>query len=52
MVTIKGEKKKGIIVGVVHKQGPFIPKYDSNNVVLVDDSGMKKIADLSFATSV
>lgn len=39
LVAIKGEKKKGILVGLKQKQRPKIPKYDSNNIVLIDDSG-------------
>lgn len=39
MVAIKGEKKKGIIVGVKQNQPALIPKFDSNNVVLIDDTG-------------
>lgn len=37
LVTILGEMKKGIIVGLVANQRAFIPKFDSNNVVLVDN---------------
>ncbi|XP_026478821.1 39S ribosomal protein L14, mitochondrial [Ctenocephalides felis] len=39
LVAIKGEKKKGILVGLKQNQKPKIPKFDSNNVVLIDDSG-------------
>lgn len=39
LVAIKGEKKKGIIVGVKKHQKPNIPKTDTNNVVLIDDNG-------------
>lgn len=39
MVAIKGEKKKGILVGLKQKQVPKVPKFDTNNVVLIDDSG-------------
>lgn len=39
MVAIKGEKKKGILVGLKQKQRVKIPKYDSNNIVLIDDNG-------------
>lgn len=39
LVAIKGQKKKGIIVGVKQKQKPLIPKFDSNNLVLIDDNG-------------
>ena len=39
MVAIKGEKKKGIIVGVIKTQKPNIPKFDTNNLVLIDHNG-------------
>lgn len=39
IVAIKGQKKRGYIVGCVQKQRPMIPKFDSNNVVLVEDNG-------------
>lgn len=39
LVAIKGEKKKGILVGLKQKQRIKIPKYDSNNIVLIDDNG-------------
>lgn len=39
LMAIKGEKKKGIIVGVKKHQKPHIPKTDTNNVVLIDDNG-------------
>lgn len=39
MVAIKGEKKKGIIVGVKKHQKPNVPKSDTNNLVLIDDNG-------------
>ncbi|XP_065344401.1 large ribosomal subunit protein uL14m [Cloeon dipterum] len=39
MVAIKGEKKKGIIVGCKQTQQAMVPKFDSNNVVLIDDNG-------------
>lgn len=37
LVTILGEMKKGYIVGCVQEQPAFVPRFDSNNVVLVDD---------------
>lgn len=37
LVTILGEMKKGIVVGLVANQRAFVPKFDSNNVVLVDN---------------
>lgn len=39
LVAIKGEKKKGILVGLKQNQKPKVPKFDSNNLVLIDDSG-------------
>ncbi|XP_062584547.1 large ribosomal subunit protein uL14m-like [Saccostrea cucullata] len=39
LVTIEHEKKKGYIVGCKQNQQPLIPKFDSNNIVLVDDNG-------------
>lgn len=39
MVAIRGEKKKAIIVGCKQMQDARVPRYDSNNIVLVDDNG-------------
>ncbi|EFA02195.1 39S ribosomal protein L14, mitochondrial-like Protein [Tribolium castaneum] len=39
LVAIKGEKKKGILVGLKQNQKPRVPKFDSNNLVLIDDNG-------------
>lgn len=39
LVAIKGQMKKGILVGLKQKQKPKIPKFDSNNLVLIDDNG-------------
>ncbi|KAL6255367.1 hypothetical protein P5V15_013705 [Pogonomyrmex californicus] len=39
LVAIRGEKKKGILVGLKQKQAPKVPKFDSNNLVLIDDNG-------------
>lgn len=39
LVAIKGLKKKGVIVGLTQRQLPMIPRFDSNNVVLIDDNG-------------
>ncbi|XP_063993246.1 large ribosomal subunit protein uL14m [Diachasmimorpha longicaudata] len=39
LVAIKGEKKKGILVGLKQKQNPKVPRFDSNNLVLIDDNG-------------
>lgn len=39
LVAIKGQKKKGILVGLKQTQKIKVPKFDSNNVVLIDDNG-------------
>ncbi|XP_045499717.1 39S ribosomal protein L14, mitochondrial [Colias croceus] len=39
LVAIKGQKKKGILVGMKQTQKVKVPKFDSNNVVLIDDNG-------------
>ncbi|CAG2054247.1 unnamed protein product [Timema podura] len=39
LVAIKGEKKKGIIVGAKQNQKTLVPKFDTNNLVLIDDNG-------------
>lgn len=39
LVAIKGEKKKAILVGLKQNQKRKIPKFDSNNIVLIDDNG-------------
>ncbi|PBC28657.1 large ribosomal subunit protein uL14m isoform X1 [Apis cerana] len=39
LVAIKGEKKKGILVGLKQQQNPKVPRFDSNNIVLIDDNG-------------
>lgn len=38
-MAIKGEKKKGILVGLKQNQKTRVPKFDSNNLVLIDDNG-------------
>ncbi|XP_022658539.1 39S ribosomal protein L14, mitochondrial-like [Varroa jacobsoni] len=40
LLAIKGEMKKGILVGAKwKKQEVMRPRFDSNNVVLIDDTG-------------
>ncbi|KAH8293326.1 hypothetical protein KR018_001076 [Drosophila ironensis] len=39
LVAIKGQMKKGILVGLKQNQRPKQPKFDSNNLVLIDDNG-------------
>lgn len=38
-MAIKGEKKQGIVVGLRSRQLPGIPRYDTNNVVLIEENG-------------
>lgn len=40
LVTILGEMKKGFVVGCTQTQGPFVPRFDSNNIVLVDNQNV------------
>lgn len=40
LVTILGQMKKGFIVGCVQTQKSFIPRFDSNNIVLVDNNNV------------
>lgn len=39
MVAIKGQKKKGILVGLKQMQKTKVPRFDTNNIVLIDDNG-------------
>ncbi|KAK7504311.1 hypothetical protein BaRGS_00004615 [Batillaria attramentaria] len=39
LLAIKGQKKRAYVVGCKQKQQPNIPRFDSNNVVLVEDNG-------------
>ncbi|KAH9400573.1 39S ribosomal protein L14, mitochondrial [Tyrophagus putrescentiae] len=39
LVTIKGQMKRGYVVGLVAEQRPMVPKFDTNNVVLVENNG-------------
>lgn len=39
LVAIKGQMKKGILVGLKQKQKLKQPQFDSNNLVLIDDNG-------------
>ena len=38
-MTVKGEMKRGYIVGLRQRQKHGIPRMDTNNVVLIDDNG-------------
>lgn len=40
LVTILGQMKKGVVVGCVQDQKAFIPKFDSNNLVLIDNQNV------------
>lgn len=40
LVTILGQMKKGYVVGCVANQPTFVPRFDTNNVVLVDDQNV------------
>lgn len=40
LLAILGQKKQGFVVGCKHmKQKPLVPRFDTNNVVLLDDNG-------------
>ena len=39
LVTLKGEMKRAYITGCVKKQPPMIPKFDTNNIVLIENNG-------------
>jgi len=39
MVAVLGQKKKGIIVGLKVKQRHGIPRYDTNNIVMIEENG-------------
>ena len=39
LLAIKGQKKRGYVVGCRQKQQPMVPRFDSNNVVLIEDNG-------------
>lgn len=39
LVAIKGQKRKAILIGCKQNQDPKVPKFDSNNIVLIDDNG-------------
>ncbi|XP_014785025.1 39S ribosomal protein L14, mitochondrial [Octopus bimaculoides] len=38
LVAIKGQKKKAYIVGLKQTQKPLMPRFDTNNIVLVEDN--------------
>jgi large subunit ribosomal protein L14 len=39
-VAIRGQKKLGYVVGVKLCQRPLVPKFDTNNLVLIEKNGM------------
>jgi len=39
LVAIQGQKKRGYLVGLRQRQDPMIPRFDTNNIVLVEDNG-------------
>lgn len=39
LVAIKGQKKQAYVVGVKQKQKPGVPRFDTNNIVLIEDNG-------------
>jgi len=39
LVAIRGEMKKAIVVGVKKNQKTFVPRCDSNNIVLIEENG-------------
>jgi len=39
LVSVMGEKKQAYIVGCRQKQNRMVPRYDSNNIVLIEEAG-------------
>ena len=39
LVAIRGQKKRGYLVGLKQKQETMVPRFDSNSIVLVEDNG-------------
>jgi len=39
LVAIQGQKKRGYLVGLRQRQNAMIPRFDTNNLVLVEDNG-------------
>ena len=40
LVAVQGEKKKAFLVGCKQKQKSMVPRFDSNNIVFVEDNGV------------
>jgi len=39
-IAIRGQPKKAILVGTAQKQRHGIPRFDTNNIVLIEENGM------------
>jgi len=39
LVAIQGQKKRGYLTGLRQRQHAMVPRYDTNNLVLVEDNG-------------
>lgn len=39
-IAIRGQPKKAILVGCAQRQRHGIPRFDTNNIVLVEDNGV------------
>lgn len=39
-VAIRGQPKKAVLVGCKQRQRHGVPRFDSNNIVLLEDNGM------------
>ncbi|XP_046582478.1 39S ribosomal protein L14, mitochondrial-like [Haliotis rubra] len=39
LLAIKGQKRRAYVVGVKQKQRANVPRFDTNNVVLIEDNG-------------
>ena len=39
LLAIRGQKQKALVIGCRQYQKPNVPKFDVNNVILIDDSG-------------
>lgn len=39
LVAIKGQKKRGYVTGTTDEPKPMKPRFDNNNLVLIDDNG-------------
>lgn len=39
LVAVRGQKRKALVVGARKPQNPMIPRFQSNNIVLINDDG-------------